>query len=144
MMEDITNFNIPAVPANIPDTGKLSSWAKFIGVMNIIMGAFSCLGIITAAYGIPLIISGIRLLGAVEDLGKYSREGDAARLADTFSNLYKYFKLTGIAYIVMICFTVLGIILYGALFALILANLGNLQDFGNMPEYSLQFWNAIR
>jgi len=124
-LEDLRSDTYPSVAINLPDAEKLSGWAKFAAVMNIIIGALSCFGVITAAYGIPLIISGVKLLAAVDDLKRYTEANDAQKLSDTFANLYKYFKMTGVAYIVMICFWILAIILYGVLIAFFVSYMGS-------------------
>ena len=41
---------------------KMSGDMGFYGIFTIIVGAFSCLGIISAVVGIPMIIAGLRRL----------------------------------------------------------------------------------
>lgn len=65
-MDDINFFKSPADFDDVQ--GKpLNGWAKFIAYTLIVYGAFCCIGIITAAIGIPLIFAGLKLLKSVED-----------------------------------------------------------------------------
>lgn len=126
-MEDIENQSI-SVNISLPDLKNLTSWATFVGVMEIIIGGFSCLGIITAAYGVPQLISGLKLLNAVEDLRKHMITNDMQKISDAFVNLNKFFKLNGITTIVKISFFILGMILYGIIIAYVITNMPGIMN----------------
>lgn len=120
-----TNFSL----LNITDMRYFAGWATFNAVIDIIVGAISCIGIITAAYGIPMILAGIKLLNASDELKRYIAVNDTERISVAFYNLYKYFKLTGISLIVRICFIVLILVLYGALIAVFISRMPEIMDY---------------
>ncbi len=120
------------VQPQLPFLKNLAGWATFKAVIDIIVGALSCLGIITAAYGIPQIISGVKLLNATDDLKKHISTGDNTRIGDALFNFNKYFKISGIAIIIKIVFLILGIILYSVILAYLFNNAGDL--FDNLPD----------
>lgn len=119
------------IEIELPFLSNLSGWATFKAVIDIIMGAISCLTIIAAAYGIPQIISGIRLLNATDDLKRYMSSGDTRRIGDALYNFNKYFKLSGIAIIIKIIFFIIVIVLYGMLLYYVFNNMGDF--FDNLP-----------
>ena len=83
---------------------SLSGWMKFIGIYTIVVGAITCIGIITAAIGIPMIFSGIGLTNASKSLKEYREYNNQFTLNDFFTYLNKYFKIQGI-------FAIIGIVL---------------------------------
>lgn len=140
-MEDITNQNtFDDIPSNqnfsinlsLTDMKGFTGWATFKAVMDIITGALACLGIITAAYGVPQIMAGVKLLAAIDELKRYISSNDVQKISTTFYNMNKYFKLSGISIIVKICFVIIGIILYGVLIAFFISNM---PDFFNNMDY---------
>ena len=133
--ENLSNQSI-SIKLSLEDLKNLAGWATFKAVIDIIAGALACIGIITAAYGIPQIIAGIRLLGATDELKKYLASNDMQKIASTFINLQKYFKLIGISIIIKICFIILGIILYSVLIAFVISYVPNI--FNNMPNTYFQ------
>jgi hypothetical protein len=120
------------VTLNLPFLKNFVGWATFKAVMDIIGGALACLGIITAAYGVPQIISGVRLLNAVDDLKRYMAANELQKIGDSLSNLHKHFKLSGISIIVKICFTILFIIIYGVFIVYMLRTMPDILN--NMPR----------
>lgn len=88
---------------------SLSGWMKFMGIYTIIVGALTCLGIITAAIGIPMIFSGIGLHNASKSLKEYKELSNQFSLNDFFAYLHKYFKIQGIFVIIGIVLSVLYI-----------------------------------
>lgn len=128
-MEDINNQYL-SVNIGIPDVKNLAGWATFVAIIDIIIGAISCFGIITAAYGVPQILSGVKLLNAAEDMKRSISINDTQRITDIFINLNKYFKFNGISIIIKICFGVLFLLLYGVLIAYLILH---------MPDYMNKF-----
>lgn len=121
---------------SLSDLKSLTGWATFRAIIDIIVGALSCLGIITAAYGVPQIIAGVKLLNAVDELKRYIAAADAQRISLALGSLQRYFKLGGIATIVKIVFGILFIILYIGVIAYVISQNGNLfQDFSNMQNF---------
>jgi hypothetical protein len=135
--------SIPAAPVQsftlnltFTDLKSLTGWATFRAIIEIIVGALSCLGIITAAYGVPQIISGVKLLNAVDELKRYIAASDAQRISDALRNLQRYFKLGGIATIVKICFGIVFIILYAVIIGLLISQGGDfMRDFTKMQNF---------
>lgn len=89
---------------------SLSGWMKFIGIYTIIIGAISCLGIITAAIGVPLIFAGIALNKGSDNIKNYKQCNNPYVLNEVFTSLNKYFKIQGILTIVGIVLTVVYIV----------------------------------
>lgn len=90
---------------------SLSGWMKFLGIYTIVVGALTCLGIITAAIGIPLIFSGISLTRASKAIKEYIGFNSPNVLYNVFFYLNKYFKIQGILVIVALALSVLYIII---------------------------------
>jgi hypothetical protein len=90
---------------------SLSGWMKFMGIYTIIAGAFSCLGIITAAIGVPLIFAGIALIKGSKSIKTYKQYNNQYNLNEVFTSLNKYFKIQGILTIVGIVLSIIVIIL---------------------------------
>ncbi len=98
-----------------------SKWAKFQAILNIICGAFTCISIIGIPVGIFLILSGMNLLRACEKLGNYLNTNDMGKIAESYVELKGFFKNRGIASIIKICFSIIGILLYIVIFAAAIA-----------------------
>ncbi|TCL76780.1 hypothetical protein EDC14_100160 [Hydrogenispora ethanolica] len=86
-------------PSLIP---PLNGWATFLGVLTIIGGAMWCVGIITAAIGVPLIIAGVKLLKAVSLSKEAAGRNQQQLLGEVFANLNSYFKTNGIIIVISI------------------------------------------
>jgi hypothetical protein len=114
-----------------PILSNLAAWAAFKAVIDIITGALACLGIITAIYGIPQIMSGVKLMRATENIKKLIAMNDISEAQDALYNLNRYFKLSGIAIIIQICFVIITIIIYAIFIAFIISNLPDI--FHNFP-----------
>lgn len=113
---------------------NFAGWATFKAVIDIISGAIVCLGIISAAYGVPRILAGVKLLSAADELKRYISAGSYNRISIVLSDMHKYFKLSGISTIVRICFNILFII---AFIIFIVAGISKFPDlFNNMPGYN--------
>lgn len=121
------NMNQPnyAVP-NTATLQTLSKWAGFVGIMSIIIGAFTCLGAI-GTFGLSLIpgvitiVMGVKLRSAKASIDKYLA-GGGNELNNIFENLGTYFKIQGILYIITIVLTVLGILFAGVFMAAMFSN----------------------
>jgi len=98
------------------DFKGFTGWITFRGIIDIIVGAFACLGIITAAYGIPRIIAGIKLLNAADELKYYMNTNDNKRFQTVLFSLYKYFKMSSISVIIKIGFIILIVTFYLLIF----------------------------
>ncbi len=109
---------------------NFSNWATFRAVIEIIFGALSCLGILTAAFGVPIVISGVRLLSAVDSLKRQMAFNDPQGVSEAFENLVRYFKLRSISSVVMVIVTIL---LYVGIIVMVLLSL-------QMNEVPLEYY----
>jgi hypothetical protein len=107
----------------IPD---LSGNMRFVGMFNIVYGAISCITIIGALVGIPLIISGLRLREAAELFDDYRRSGDLDAILGGFERMNKAFFIAKILILISIALFVI----YIAVFMIIgVSYLGGFTDF---------------
>lgn len=102
---DTNNTNI----ISIKITELLQKRLRFIavmqqicGVISIISGALTCLGIITAIFGVPLLIAGIKLFqsGSAFSLTANTKRGED--LLNAITNLHSYWKLLLITIIAIV------------------------------------------
>ncbi len=104
VVEKESGLNSDLLSVQIP---KLSSWVSFMAIMTIIGGAISCIGIITSAIGVPVIIAGLKLLKSVDNMKNYELNSNPANIAEAFTNLNKYFKILGIIMIVVLALDII-------------------------------------
>lgn len=93
---------------------------NFMGIMTIIWGALTCLGIITAVIGVPIIIAGIRMREAAEYFLGFAQTNDQNILWQAIERQGRCANIFKIITIVYICFLVLyiiGIILFFGVFS---------------------------
>ena len=109
--------------SNVP--AGLGGWMTFVGVMHIIGGVFACLTCIGLIYGIPMIMGGVSLLGA-KNLLMSVPVVDGAMLP-FLEKQRSAFKALGWAYILMIVFTLLIIILEIIFFAALIPHVAKMQ-----------------
>ena len=111
---DINETNI----ISINSTELLRKQMRFIaimqqifGVIAVIGGAISCLGIITAIIGVPVILGGIKLFksGNSFSLAANLQKGDD--FVEAITNLHGYWKFQLITFICSIIFFILYIII---------------------------------
>ena len=91
---------------------KMASDMNFVGMFTIIYGAISCLSIIGAIIGIPLIFAGIRLREAVDEYKIFQTSNSSAALRRAFEKQQRYFYILKILIIVSLVMMVLYIILF--------------------------------
>lgn len=109
--------------------GKLISDMKFVAWFTIIQGAISCLSIIGALFGVPTIISGLRLKESAEELSIYKNSNDFAYLKRALDKQQRYFFIQKILMIVGLVMVVLSIVLVIAVISAGLYGLKNQNDF---------------
>ena len=117
---------------------RLTGWAKFIAIMNIIGGSLTCLNILTVfikrtafeivftfvpvlLIGIPYIFIGIKLLSAAKNFGLFTSERDDARHSQAMKDLNTYFMINGILAIIL---TVISILFVAAIVLFAVRGLG--------------------
>lgn len=100
-MESFSQTNLEQSNPHInPQQPKgISGWGDFFAIMMIINGVITCLGIITAVFGVPLIIAGVKLQNAVKASKELSGSNEL-KLDEVFDNLNSFFKIQGILIIV--------------------------------------------
>lgn len=96
--------NEPAFQANVSD---MIRYMRFIGICNIILGAITCIGIITALIGVPAIISGIRLREAADAFERYLGSNAFQDIARAIERQTKFFFIQFI--LLIISLVILGI-----------------------------------
>ncbi len=97
---------------------QMVSYMRFIGIITIIYGAFSCLGIITAIIGIPIIFMGVRMREAAVNFEKYSSTGDFGDLASAVERQKRFF-------FIQFVLTIIGLVLMVIYIIVIIAMIGS-------------------
>ncbi len=121
-MEDFNNLNLDEIPEQPKPLGvfgvmftKMTSDMKFLGMFYIIYGVLTSLSIIGAIIGIPLLISGLRLRSAADELNTFRSTNDSNYLRRGFELQGKFFNIQKIIIIVGIVIALLygvGIIFF--------------------------------
>jgi hypothetical protein len=91
---------------------KFVTWTRTVGVLYVILGGISCIGIITAAVGIPEIFAGIRMQKAGEALKNRQSGNDSAILAAIVDHTGQFAKIMGIGLFVGIALAVVALVVY--------------------------------
>jgi hypothetical protein len=114
-------------PVAAPDPGRaagalpvgLIGWMTFVGVINIVYGALSCLSCFGVLSGIFMIIGGSALLGAKNLLAGVANVDMA--LLPFFGKLKTFVQMTGIMYLITLILIVVVTIIYAGVIAAIVA-----------------------
>lgn len=116
-MEDFNDLNLDEIPEQPKSLGvfgimfnRMTSDMKFLGIFYIVYGVLASLSIIGAIIGIPLLISGLRLREAADELNSFRGTNDSNYLRRGFELQGKFFNIQKIIIIVGIVITVLYII----------------------------------
>ncbi len=83
---------------------------NFIGIITIISGAITCLTIIGAIIGVPIIISGLRLREAATAFMAYHASSNSSTLMEGFERQGRYFFIQKVIAVVGIVIGVLYLI----------------------------------
>jgi len=113
------------------DVRGMKGWMKFLGIMNIISGAFSALSIIGIVFAWLPIWLGIILLQAGSRAQEYVDRGDEAALAGFTGKLRTYFTISGVLLIVSLGLGIISSIVWIVLVAGGLVALPSLSDYLN-------------
>jgi hypothetical protein len=89
---------------------KMTKDMRFIGMYHIIVGAISCLSIIGAVFGVPVIFIGLRMREAADQFELFKTTNNAQALRRGFELQGKYFNIWKILIIVGLVLVVLYII----------------------------------
>ena len=95
---------------------SMSGWLKFLGIINIIWGAFSAISIVGIIFAWLPIWLGVVLLQAASSATHANLSNDPNDLAEMMSKLRMYFIIQGVLIIVGMAAVVMGIIVFGAMF----------------------------
>lgn len=95
---------------------SMSGWLKFLGIINIIWGAFSAISIVGIIFAWLPIWLGVVLLQAASSATHANLSNDPNDLAEMMSKLRMYFIIQGVLIIVGMAAVVIGIIVFGAMF----------------------------
>lgn len=93
---------------------KMAKDMNFLGIVSIIYGAFSCISIIGAVIGVPVIITGIRLRESADAYRAYIESDDKGmmyRAVERLSSFFYIYKVIAIIYIVLIALSIIIFIL---------------------------------
>ena len=101
---------------------KMTSDMKFVGMFQIVYGAFACLSIVGALVGIPMIMSGLRLRDSADAFASYQTTPDPNWLSRALQNQGGYFNLQKIVAIINIVMLVVGILFYAAVIGLMISS----------------------
>jgi len=99
---------------------KMASDMRFVGLFTIIYGALSCLSIIGAVVGIPLIIAGLRLRDSADTFIGYQNSKEEGTLLKGFELQSKYFfiqKVIIIVSLILVALSILGMITFAGFLA---------------------------
>lgn len=96
-----------------------SGWVKTMGIVSIIFGGISCLSIFGAIFGVPMIIAGLKLLEAHKQMAAFANTNDQNQLAFAIQNYHKYFKITGIIWLISVILTILSLVFTVAMFVIL-------------------------
>lgn len=106
-------FGVPSHGMSLVGAGdveKMVANMRFVGIFTIIYGALTCLGIITAIIGVPLVIAGLRLREAADQFERYAHARDEASLAGALERQGSYFYIQKVFILIALAFTALYIL----------------------------------
>lgn len=108
-MEDI-NFLKSSADFSVVQGKPICKWARIMGILYIVLGSILCVGIVTAALGIPLIISGQQLIIAYNNMKNFSQSNSYYNLTNAIDNLNIFFKISCIIFAISSGIIIIGII----------------------------------
>ena len=118
-MENIDSLNLDSSSTNINPPSmfqfqfeKMTNDMRFVGMFAIIYGALTCLSIIGALIGVPIIFVGLRMREAADQFSTFRITNNAASMRAGFELQGKFFHILKILIIVQIVLIVLMIIFF--------------------------------
>jgi len=90
---------------------KMTKDIHFVGTFTIIYGIITCLSIIGALLGVPLILAGLRMRESADHFSFFKMTNNPASMKTGFEFQGKYFNIFKILIIVGLVLTVISIIL---------------------------------
>ncbi len=89
-----------------PNFGKTLADMRFMGWVGLIYGILTCLSIVGAVVGVPLIIAAHRFIEGVNRLENYRRESSESELKAGFADIGRSFRYLKVLTIIQIVLTV--------------------------------------
>lgn len=120
-MENIDNLNLDdgSTNTNINPPSlfqfqfeKMTNDMRFVGMFAIVYGALTCLSIIGALIGVPIIFIGLRMREAADQFSTFRITNNAASMRAGFEFQGKFFRILKILIIIQIVLLVLMIIFF--------------------------------
>ncbi|MGK9368645.1 DUF5362 domain-containing protein [Melioribacter sp. Ez-97] len=143
-MDEFNDLNIEETPQPVSlfklNFEKMIRDMRFVGAFVIIYGALTCLSIIGAIIGVPIIIIGLRIREAAEQFEIYKATNQAAALRMGFELQGKYFRL---AKIIIIVSLVLTLIWFVFIFGLLISGFHTLYQLDGMDYNSIGLFSLM-
>jgi hypothetical protein len=118
-MEPIDDLNLDSSTTNINPPSmfqynfeKMTGDMKFVGMFAIIYGAITCISIIGALLGVPIIFVGLRMREAADQFINFRTTNSAASMRAGFELQGRFFHILKILVIVQIVLIIVGIIFF--------------------------------
>ncbi len=118
-MDNIDNLNLDTSTTDINPPSmfqfqfeKMTNDMRFVGMFAIIYGALTCLSIIGALIGVPIIFVGLRMREAADQFSTFRITNNAASMRAGFELQGRFFHILKVLIIVQIVFIVLMIIFF--------------------------------
>ena len=91
--EQVTLKNVSLLSGNLLSTtvDDMARDMKFFAIFYVVMGGLSCLSIIGAIYGIPLIIYSLKLKDSADEFRRFADSKDFYMLQKAMENQRKFF-----------------------------------------------------
>jgi hypothetical protein len=112
-----------ADPLIVDELRRSVGWSRFVVIMSMITGCLSCLSIIGAAWGVPMIIGAIRGMEAADTLKAYVEKGEMDKALKSMGQYAQFWRLTGIGTLILLVLPIafyiliiIGFIVFGASF----------------------------
>jgi hypothetical protein len=106
---------------------NMTGWLKFLGIINIISGAFSALSIIGIVFAWLPIWLGVLLIQASGKATEASIESNGRELVPMMEKLRLYFVIQGVIMLIFIGLAIIGIFSF---IAMMPAILDTMQEYG--------------
>lgn len=106
---------------------KMAGDMTFVGIVNVLLGAFVSLSVIGAIFGIPMIVYSVRMIQSGSDYKRFCRSGNIEDLFEAFLNQRKSFFTQKVLLLITIGLIVLQIVLVYLFFDLFVGDL--LQEY---------------
>ena len=99
---------------------SMAGWLKFLGIVNIISGAFTALSLVGIIIAWLPIWLGVVLIQAASKATNANMSDDPKELVEMMDKLRLYFIIQGVLIIVGIGTVIIGAIMFGAMFPMIM------------------------